>query len=376
MEKTKVGVVGCGMISGFYLSAAKRFRNLDIVACADIIHSRAEAKEAEFGCKALSFEAIMNDPEIEMILNLTPPQEHTKVAMAALNAGKHTYSEKPFGVDIDDAKQVIKLAGEKNLRVGCAPDTFLGGGLQTARKLVDDNWIGKVKSGTAVVASRGPEKWGHAPFFYDKGAGPFLDMGPYYVTALVNILGPAKSVSAVTFKGSEYRTLGESVAEQYQDKYEPFGKYPVNVNTHFTGVIEFHSGAVITLLSSFEVYRHGHNPIELYGEQGSLLLPDPNTFDGPVKLFRKEWKYADGFKDVPLVFGHNTPSRSIGAADMAMAIKTGRPHRASSELAFHVLDIILSFEKSSQQGCKVTIESTCERPAPLPLGLEDGMLDE
>ena len=376
MKKTKVGVVGCGMISDFYLSAAKRFRNLDIVACADIIHSRAEAKEAEFGCKALSCTDIMKDPEIEMILNLTPPQEHTKVAMAALNAGKHTYSEKPFGVDIEDAKQVLKLAKEKNLRVGCAPDTFLGGGLQTARKLVDDNWIGKVKAGTAVVASRGPEKWGHAPFFYDKGAGPFLDMGPYYVTALVNLLGPAKSVSAVTFRGSEYRTLGEKVAEQYQDKYEPYGKYPVNVNTHYTGVIEFHSGAVITLLSSFEVYRHGHNPIELYGEQGSLLVPDPNQFTGPVKLFRREWPYADGFKEVPLVYGHATPSRSIGAADMAMAIKTGRPHRASSELAFHVLDVILSFEKSSQLGAKVEITSTCERPAPLPLGLEDGMIDE
>ena len=150
----------------------------------------------------------------------------------------------------------------------------------------------------------------------------------------------------------------------------------MNVNTHYTGVIEFHSGAVITLLSSFEVYRHGHNPIELYGEQGSLLVPDPNQFTGPVKLFRREWPYADGFKEVPLVYGHTTPSRSIGAADMAMAIKTGRPHRASSELAFHVLDVILSFEKSSQLGVKVEITSTCERPAPLPLGLEDGMIDE
>ena len=373
MKKAKIGIVGCGMISQFYLEAAQRFRNLEIVACADIIHSRAEAKAAEFGCRAVSCDDIYTDPEVEIILNLTPPQEHTKVALRALNAGKHTYSEKPFGVDLEDAKKVYALGKEKGLRVGCAPDTFLGAGGQTARKLVDDNWIGTVKAGTAIVASRGPEKWGHAPFFYEYGAGPIMDMGPYYVTSLVNILGPAKSVTAVTFKGSEYRTLGATVSENYQDKYEPFGKYPVNVNTHFTGAIEFQCGAVITMMSSFEVYRHGHNPIELYGSEGSLVIPDPNTFDGPVKLYRREWK-GEPFKEVPMPFGHSTPSRSIGVADMAKAIETNRPHRANSDLALHVLEIILAFDKSSAAGGKVQLTTTCERPAPLPLGLEDGMI--
>ena len=374
MKKAKVGIVGCGMISDFYLKAAQRFRNLEVVACADIIHSRAEAKAEEYGCRAVSCDAIYTDPEVEIILNLTPPQEHTKVALRALECGKHTYSEKPFGVDLDDAKKVYDLGKAKGLRVGCAPDTFLGAGGQTARKLVDDGWIGTVKAGTAVVASRGPEKWGHAPFFYDRGAGPILDMGPYYVTALVNILGPAKSVTGVTFKGSEYRTLGATVSENYADKYEPFGRYPVNVNTHITGVIEFQCGAVITLMSSFEVYRHGHNPIELYGSEGTLLIPDPNTFGGPVSIFRREWAYADGFKEVPMPFGHATPSRSIGVADMAKAIETGRPHRASSDLALHVLEIILAFDKASAAGTKVELTTTCQRPEPLPLGLEDGLI--
>ncbi len=376
MKRTKVGVVGCGMISDAYFSAAKRFRNLEVVACADIIHSRAVEKAEMYNCRAESCEEIMRDPEVELILNLTPPKEHTKVALAALTAGKHTYSEKPFGVDLEDARKVIELAKAKNLRVGCAPDTFLGGGIQTCRKLVDEGWIGKVIAGTAIFAGRGPEKWGQAPFFYDDGAGPMLDMGPYYCTALVNLLGPAKSVTAVTCKGSEYRTLGDSVSETYKDMYKPYDRYPVNVNTHQTGIIEFHSGAVITFISSFEVYKHQHNPIELYGSEGTLLVPDPNTFDGPVKVYRREWPAGEGFKEVPLAFGHSAPSRSIGASDMAMAIQNNRPNRASSDLAFHVLEILLAFNKSSQCGAKVMLETTCERPAPLPLGLEDGDLAE
>ncbi len=372
MKKTGIGIVGCGMISGAYFKAAQRFRNITITGCCDTIAAKAEEKAAEFNCKAMSYEELINHPEVEIVLNLTPPKAHCKVLTDALNAGKHAYTEKPFGVDDAEVNAVCELASAKGLRLGCAPDTFLGGGLQTARKLIDDNWIGKVLSGTAIVQGRGPEKWGHAPFFYDKGAGPMLDLGPYYVTALVSLLGPAKAVTAVTARGSEFRTFGDTVAEQYQDKYKPFDNYPVNVDTHQTGIIEFANGAVITVIASFDVFKHGHNPIELYGSEGSLIVPDPNTFGGDVKVFRPG---MDGFQIVPKPFIYTENSRSIGIADMAKAIADNRPHRASCELARHVIEIMFAFERSSAEGRKISIKSSCERPAPLPLGLSDGELD-
>ena len=373
MEKTKVGIVGCGMISDTYFKASQRFQNIEVVACSDIIPSRSAAKFEEYGVANMTNDELFARDDIEIVLNLTPPQVHSKIAMDTLNAGKHAYSEKPFGVDADDAAKVMELAAAKNLRVGCAPDTFLGGGQQTSRKMIDDGWIGKPLSGTAIVMGRGPEKWGQAPFFYDYGAGPMLDLGPYYITALVNMLGPAKSVTAVTTKGFEFRTFGNEVAEQYQDRYKPFDKYPVNVTTRLTGVVEFQCGAVITVITSFDVYQHGHAPIEIYGSEGSLQVPDPNTFGGPVRLFRPGF---DGWKDVPLAYGYTENSRSIGASDMANALRSGRPHRANGALANHVLEVMLSFDKSSKLGKKVELTTTCERPAPLPLGLEDGMLDD
>ncbi|MBE6356095.1 MAG: Gfo/Idh/MocA family oxidoreductase [Lentisphaerae bacterium] len=372
MKKTGIGIVGCGMISQAYFNAAKRFRNIKVVACCDVFPEKAAEKAEEFNCRALSYQELLNDPEVEIVLNLTPPQAHCQVLTDALNAGKHAYTEKPFGIDDAEVNAVCELAAKLGLRLGCAPDTFLGGGLQTARKAIDDNWIGKILSGTAIVQGRGPEKWGHAPFFYDKGAGPMLDLGPYYVTALVSLLGPAKSVTAVTAKGSEYRTFGETVAPQYQDKYQPFDRYPVNVDTHQTGIIEFENGAVITMIASFDVFRHCHNPIELYGSEGSLIVPDPNTFGGEVKVFRRG---MDGFEKLPLPFIYQENSRSIGIADMAKAINDHRPHRASAELARHVIEIMFAFEKSGASGKKVAIKSRCERPAPLPLGLTDGELD-
>ncbi len=379
MKKTKIGIIGCGMISDTYFKAAQRFRNLEVVACSDIIPERSAAKFEEYGVKNVDNATLLANPEIEIVLNLTPPKVHNEIAKAALLANKHTYSEKPFGVDMLQALEVMKLAEEKGLRVGCAPDTFLGGGQQTARKLIDDGWIGTVRSGTAIVQGRGPEKWGHAPFFYDTGAGPMLDLGPYYVTTLVNMLGPAVSVSAVTTKGEEFRTYGATVSEEYQSQYKPFDRYPVNVNTHQTGIIEFASGAVITLISSFDVYRHDHNPIELYGSEGSMLVPDPNTFGGPVKVYRREWALYENapkdFQEMPLPYGHISNSRSIGASDMAAAIAGNRPHRASGELALHVLEIMLAFDKASAQGSKVALTTTCKRPEALPLGLLDGEVE-
>ena len=318
MDKVKCGIIGCGMISDTYFKAAQRFRNIEIIACSDIIPERARAKEELYGAKALTNEELLSIPELEIVINLTPPRVHSEIDMAALNAGKHVHSEKPFGVDFEDARKVIELAEKKGLRVGCAPDTFLGGGQQTARKLIDDNWIGKPLSGTAIVAGRGPEKWGQAPFFYDYGAGPMLDLGPYYITTLVNMLGPARYVTAVTAKGFDYRTFGAEVSETYKDQYKPFDRYPVNVTTHLTGIVEFECGAVITVISSFDVYKHGHSPIEIYGSEGSIQVPDPNTFGGPVKIYRREWSLYENapkdFMEMPLPYGHVSNSRSIGAS--------------------------------------------------------------
>ena len=373
MDKAKVGIIGCGMISDTYFQAAKKFNILEVVACSDNFMERAAKKTETYGVPSMTKEELLARKDIEIVINLTPPKAHSQIDLEALAAGKHVYSEKPFGVDAADAAKVMALAKEKGLRVGCAPDTFLGGGQQTARKLIDDGWIGKPLSGTAMVLGRGPEKWPQAPFFYDYGAGPMLDLGPYYITALVNMLGPAESVIAVTTKGSETRTYGPEVAAEFQDKYKPFGKYPVNVTTHLTGVIRFKCGAVITMISSFDCYKHGHNPIEIYGTEGSLQVPDPNTFGGPVRVFKPGY---NDWKEVPLTHGYTENSRSIGAADMAYAIRSGRPHRASGQLANHVLEIMLAFDKSSLAKREILLETSCDRPEALPLGLEPGMLPE
>ena len=366
MSKTRIGVIGCGMISDTYFNAAKRFGNIEIAACADIdmevAKKKAEAHENLFPAKTV--DELLADPSIELVINLTVPKAHAEVDMQILRAGKHAYSEKPLGVDLDQAREVMKLAAEKKLRIGCAPDTFLGGGQQTARKLIDDGWIGKPIAGTAMVLGRGPEKWAHAPFFFDYGAGPMLDLGPYYITALINLLGPAKSVTAMTTKGSDTRVGGPETVPHV---------YPINVTTHLTGVIEFQCGALITVITSFEVYKHGHAPIEIYGSEGTLQVPDPNTFGGPVRVFRNGY---NDWEDVPLAFGYTENSRSIGAADMAYALRSGRAHRACGEQANHVLEIMLAFDKSSKLGTRVDLETTCPRPAPLPLGLEPGELPE
>lgn len=362
-KKTKIGIIGCGMISDTYFKAAQTFNILEVVACADSLPECAQAKTELYNVPSMTIEELLAEPEIEIVLNLTPPKAHLEITLATLKAGKHAYSEKPFGIDSEEAAQVIKLAQKKNLRIGSAPDTFLGGGQQTARKMIDDGWIGKPIAGTAIVMGRGPEKWPQAPFFYDVGAGPMLDLGPYYITALINMLGPAKSVTAVTCKGSETRIGGPDTIPHI---------YPINVTTHLTGVVEFHCGALITVITSFEVYKHGHAPIEIYGSEGSLQVPDPNTFDGPVKVFRNGY---DDWKPVPISHIYTENSRSIGAADMAYAMQSGRKHRANGELANHVLEIMLAFDKSSQLGKKVEMTTTCERPAPLPMGLEHGELD-
>ncbi len=366
MKKMKIGIIGCGNISQAYFKGASMFDILEIKACADINHEAAKAKAEENDVEVMSVDQILTDTDIEIIVNLTIPSVHAEVNTMILEAGKHVHLEKPLAIDLGDAKKVLNLAEKKGLRIGCAPDTFLGAGLQTCRKLLDDGWIGCPLSGTAFFLGHGPEAWHPNPdFFYLPGGGPMLDLGPYYITALIHLLGPVKKVKAMTAKGSDTRFI---TSEQH------FGKeLPVEVPTHYTGILEFVSGAIITIAVSFDVWGHGHSPIEIYGSEGSLKVPDPNTFGNDISLLRKD---EQEWEQMPYSHCYWENSRGIGVADMAYGIRTGRAHRCSGELAYHALEVMFSFEKSSESGADVIIESSCKRPQALPVGLIPGFLDK
>ena len=361
---TKVGVIGCGNISDAYFKAAKTFKFIEYAYCADLNMEAAKAKEELYKCKAASVSELLMKEDVEIVLNLTTPQVHAKVDTMALEAGKHVYAEKPFALSMDEAAPVIELAKKGKLRIGSAPDTFLGGGIQTARKLVDENWIGIPVSGTAFMMCPGHESWHPAPeFYYLKGGGPLFDMGPYYITALINLLGPVKKVTAINGRGFKERTCTSEAR---------FGdKLPVEVNTHIAGILEFQCGTIITLIMSFDIAKSSCPCIELHGTAGSLSVPDPNSFGGPVKFA----KVGGEWQEVPIPFCYTDNMRSIGLADMAKAIGINRKHRCSGELAFHVLEVMCALEKSSAEKKHIYLESSCERPAPLPLGLLHGELD-
>lgn len=361
----KVGLIGCGTISGVYLQGAKTFPIIEVVACADLDKAAAQTKASEHGIEATSVDALLNDPNIEIILNLTTPQAHTEINIKALQAGKHVHCEKPLALNRADGRKVIALAREKGLLIGCAPDTFLGGGIQTCRKLIDDGCIGRPVAGTAFMMCHGHESWHPNPgFYYKKGGGPLFDMGPYYITALVNLLGPVKGVSglsAITFK--------ERIATCQARAGEVL---PVEVPTHIAGTLEFCAGAIVTMAMSFDVWRHSNHNIEIHGETGSLQVPDPNGFGGPVRMYNAG---QDEWQSVPLSHGYTDQMRIIGVADMAYALKFGRKNRCSGDLAYHVLDVMEAMEESAAQGKHITIESTTDQPAALPVGLANGALD-
>jgi predicted dehydrogenase len=364
--KVRFGIIGCGNISQAYFNAAKRFDILELAGCADLLPEVAKAKAAENHTTAYSVAELLARKDVELIINLTVPNAHASVSLAALKAGKHVHCEKPFATNLTDGQAILALAKEKGLLVGCAPDTFLGGGLQTSRKLVDDGWIGKVIGGTAFMLSNGMESWHPNPdFFFQPGGGPMLDIGPYYTTALITMLGPVAQVSGFVSKARETRLITSK--EHYGEHIQ------VNVPTHQAGVLKFHSGAIVNMAISFDVQAHHHKPLELYGTLGSLEVPDPNTFGGPVRLStsagNREWR------EVSLSHNYADNMRSIGAADLAHALRGKRPHRASGELAYHALEVMLAFETSSKTGRAVRIHSKPKRPAPLPLGLTEGWLD-
>jgi predicted dehydrogenase len=363
---TKIGIVGCGNISSVYLRVCPTFDILEVAACADVVEERAVAQAAKFNVpKACSVAELLEDPEIAIVVNLTVPGAHADIALRALRAGKSVYNEKPLALTRDEGQQILRLAADQGLRVGCAPDTFLGGGLQTCRKLIDDGWIGTPVAATAFMLGHGPENWHPDPdFFYQPGAGPLFDMGPYYLTTLIALLGPVRRVT-----GSARITFPERVIGS-----EPKRGTMIQVNTptHVAGVLDFTAGPVATLVTSFDVWAAEVPRIEIYGTAGTLSLPDPNTFDGPVRVRRAG---AEAWSTVPLTHGYTENSRGIGVADMAYGLQSGRAHRAGGELAYHVLDIMHALHDASRAGRHSELASQCARPAPLPLDLPPRTLD-
>lgn len=360
----RVGIIGCGTISGAYLAVAQRLSAFQIVACADLIMERAQERAARYGLRACTVEELLADPTIDLVLNLTIPKAHAEVARRALEAGKSVYNEKPLALDRAEAQGVLTLAQSKGLRVGCAPDTFLGAGLQTCRKLLDAGAIGAPVAGTAFMLCHGHENWHPDPaFYYQRGGGPLLDMGPYYLTALVSLLGPIRRVT-----GSARITFPERVIGS-QPKAGT--RIAVETPTHLAAVLDFANGAVVTLVTSFDVWAANVPVIELYGTEGTLSVPDPNGFGGQPRL----WQRGDGaWKTVPLTHGFGEQSRGIGVAELIYAQGAGRPHRASGELAYHVLDAMLAVEEASISGKHIELDSTCVQPAPLPPGMDESSL--
>ena len=361
----RIGVIGCGSISNAYFKNLAPFSKFaKIIACADLDIERARAKAAEHGVgKAYSVKELLADPEVDAVLNLTVPGAHVAVNLAALKAGKHVYCEKPFALTYKDGLKVLKEAQKRKLRVGCAPDTVLGGGIQTCRRLIDEGVIGRPVSATANMLCHGHESWHPSPeFYYQVGGGPLFDMGPYYLTSLVTMLGPVKSVSALAKTTFKERLI---TSQPLNGK-----KIKVQVPTHLCGGLEFKDGVIGTVTMSFDVWAHHLPMLEVYGTEGSLQCPDPNTFGGEVMVWtttKKEWV------KVPLTHNDQT-GRGLGLADMANGLQKRRQHRMNGELGLHIVEVMEAFHVSARAGKKIAIKSLCKQPEPMPAGLPLGKL--
>jgi predicted dehydrogenase len=364
-QRLGVGIIGAGNISSQYLKAMKDFPVLDIRAIADMKPEVASKKAAEFGVKSNSVEGLLTDPSVDIIVNLTIPRAHVAVGLRAVAAGKHVYGEKPLGVDFEEAKKLIAAAKRRGVRVGSAPDTFLGGSHQQARAVVDSGKLGTIIGGTASFGVPGHEYWHPDPaFYYDIGGGPVLDMGPYYITDLVNLLGPVARVQAMSLTPAKQRPVRSEPKKGQMMK--------VKVFTHVTGTLQFVSGALVQVSLSFDVPKHTHKPIEIYGTDAAMQVPDPNMFGGEVKIAKPR---AESWDDVPVKIPYADANyRSLGVADMAHAILTNRPHRASGDLALHVLEVMEAFETASKSGEIVKIKTRVERPAPMTESLKRGKI--
>lgn len=365
-----VGVIGCGNISSAYFRLAPLFRGIEMRACADLNLEAAQTQAKAFGLTAASVDDLLARDDIDIVVNLTIPAAHRDVSDAILDAGKHVYSEKPFVLSAEDGAAILAKADAAGLRVGSAPDTFMGGAHQLARALIDDGAIGMVTSGTAIVQGPGMESWHPNPdFFFLPGAGPVLDLGPYYISNLVQLLGPVAHVQAMTATPSVTRTIGNGSRTGEQ--------VPVKIPTTIHATLQFQSGAVITMISSWDVWSHSHGNMELYGTGGTLYLPDPNFFGGEVRVTAKDEAAKLPSWDHPFSApndGDNANYRAAGLSDMALAIQEGRPHRCSGQFAHHVVDVMTSILSAGETGTRLEIQSTCERPAPLDGAAACGMM--
>ena len=365
----KIGMVGVGCISGIYLkNFAETFKEVELVAVCDLIKERAENAQKKYNIPKLydTMEELFADPEIDIVLNLTRPYEHYGVSKGALLAGKHVYCEKPLGITIEEGEELVKLAEEKGLWLGGAPDTFMGAGIQTARKLIDEGLIGDFIGGRFVMANHGMETWHPDPdFYYQAGGGPLFDMGPYYITAMINLLGGVKSVYG--YGHASYPTRLITAKEHYGEIIE------VNTPTHIESILTLENGKNVSLFTSFDIYSSKQTNIEIYGTKGTLYVPDPNMFGGEVVFYNGEEKKEYIYK-AEEHFGYHENSRLLGLADMAKAIETGREGRTTYKQTLHVLEIMDSVLKSAMTGKVIELKSKYVRTAPMDAKLPHGIL--
>ncbi|WP_417257468.1 Gfo/Idh/MocA family protein [Celeribacter sp.] len=369
MKKLGVGIIGCGNISKAYLDLAPNFKAIEVRAVADINMEAAQGRASEYeGVRAETVDALLAADDLDLIINLTIPAAHFEVTKRILEAGKHAYSEKPYVLSLEEGEELRAICEKTGLRVGSAPDTFMGGAHQMVRDLIDSGKVGTITSGTCHFMGAGMEMWHPNPdFFFQPGGGPVLDMGPYYVTNLVQLLGPVKRVAALSNKGREQRTITTDCPRKGE-------VLDVVVDTNFHALLQFENGAAITMSLSWDVFAHEHQNMELYGTEGAIFVPDPNFFGGTIRMAGTDREVHEVAQwDHPFAVanmedgdaGPRANYRTAGVADMAQAIVEGRPHRCSLELATHAIDVLTSIMKSGETGAFVEISTTCERPAPV-----------
>ncbi|MEI9418157.1 Gfo/Idh/MocA family protein [Mesorhizobium sp. Cs1321R2N1] len=374
--KLGIGVIGCGNISMTYLRNAALFGGIELRACADISAEMAALRAKEYGIRALGVDALLADPQIDLVLNLTIPAAHFDISFSALSAGKHVFTEKPLAISASDGRRLVTEAAKRGLLLGSAPDTFLGAAGRKARRLMDEGAIGRPVTGTAFMMGRGMEHWHPNPqFYYQPGGGPVFDMGPYYLTMLVNLLGPVARVMAMATKGQEERLI--SAEGPFKNT-----KFKVGTPTNVLSLLEFRSGATVTFGASWDVFRHSNHPIELHGTEGSLRLPDPDTFGGTVSLSERgaEWKdFASegelyGDRNWPYAAPNRANYRMLGVADLVHSLRTGATPRASGNLALHVLEIMEAILHSGETKSSVAIAGDVVQPALLSEDEARGLL--
>lgn len=366
-QKLRIGVVGCGNISLAYLRNAPLFHGVEIRACADINADSAARRAEQFNLRALDVDGLMADPEIDLVLNLTIPAAHFDVSMQALAAGKHVFTEKPLAVTAEAGRQLVAAAAARGLALGSAPDTFLGAAGRFARRLMEAGTIGTPVIGTAFMMGRGMEHWHPDPgFYYQPGAGPVMDMGPYYLTMLVNLMGPVRRVQAVATSGQAERLITAAGPKSGT-------RFKVGTPTSVLSLLEFDCGATVTFGASWDVFRHSNHPIELHGTRGSLRLPDPDTFGGVVAVSDggADWAATDtatlpyGAVNWPIDAPDRANYRMLGLADLAQSLREGRPPRASGDLALHVLDTMEAILRAGETGTAQPVPGSIAQPKEL-----------